>query len=786
MFKNYFKTAWRNLLKNKFYSLITVAGLAIGLTVGILILFWVQDERNIDGFHHNASQIYKLENRVGTNESRQIWTNTASAIGHLGKTEIPAIRDMVRLTDNSFFFTTFKAGNTKIFDEKKIFTDPSFFTMFDFPLIQGDPNNPFPDDNSVILTKSAAHKYFGDYDPMGKTILAGDSINLTVTGLIADFPLNSAFDFNLMLPINKLNKLPRDAGKSLANDFNSYSYSTFLLLQPGTDLASLSTRLRDLHLRTKSDDTDVEYLFLPLLKAHLYKSDGTESGMETVRMFTIIALIILGIACINYVNLSTARSMLRAKEVSLRKIVGAARSQLFLQFIVETTLVFLVATLVSLGLMALLMPYFNDLSGKQLRFDLFNPHLWTVIGITIACTLLVSSIYPAMLLSSFDPLKAIKGKIAVRLNDVFFRKSLVVTQFAFSVILIICTFIIGKQLSFMQSKKLGYDREQTFSFFADPSNNFEAIRNDMNRSSAVTGLAKSNWLNVVKMDYQTGNNDFDGKPPGSTLMIYPIAIDQDFIPFFKMEMTAGQNFKGLPADSNHFILNETTARQTGLKDPIGKRFKIWNNEGTIIGIVKDFHFASLKSKIEPAIFLYNKDKWGRLYVRTTGAKAGEAIALAEKTWKKYNADVPFSYAFLDETYAGLYKTEQRTGTLFNIFAGIAIFISCMGLLGLTAYTAQVRTREIGVRKVLGASVPVIIGLLARDFIKLVLIAIVIAIPLAWYVMDKWLADFAYKTHIGWMVFALSGFVAILIALTTISYQSIRTALANPIKSLRTD
>ncbi|RYY61187.1 MAG: ABC transporter permease [Chitinophagaceae bacterium] len=785
MFKNYFKTAWRNLVKNRFYSVITILGLTIGLTVGLLILFWVQDERNIDGFHKHADNIYKLENRVGTGDSRQIWTSTASAIGYLGITEVPAIRDMVRLTYDSYF-STFKVGTNKIFAESNIFTDPSLFTMFDFPLIQGNTDKPFPDDNSVVLTQSAAKKYFGDYDPMGKVIVADDSVNLTVTGIIADFPRNSAFNFNLMLPITILNRKYGKPGHSLSDNFEYFNYKTFLQLQPNTNLATLSTTLRNLHLRTKAEDTDVEYLFLPLRKAHLYKSDGSEDGITSVRMFTIIAIIILVIACINYVNLSTARSMLRAKEVSLRKIVGAAKTQLFAQFVVETAVVFIVATLLSLGLMALTMPFFNDISGKQLVFDLFNPQLWKVIGITIGCTLLVSSIYPALLLSSFDPLKAIKGVISVKLNDVFFRKSLVVTQFAFSVILIISTFVISRQLHYIQSKKLGLDKEHTFSFFVSPDNNFEAIRNDLAKSPVVTGVAKSNWLNIIDMSNQTGNNDYDGKPANSTFMVYPIAVDKDFIPFFKMELTEGSNFTNMPADSSHFILNETAIKTTGIKNPIGKRFRLWGIEGTIIGVVKDFHFASIKNKIEPAIFHYNGDKFGRLYVRTTAGHDKEALALAEQSWNRHNAGIPFGYAFLDENFSRLYTSEKTTGKLFNIFAGIAIFISCMGLLGLTAYTAQVRTKEIGVRKVLGASVPTIIRLLAKDFIRLVLIAILVASPIAWYAMNKWLGDFVYRVDIGWVVFVMSAGLSILIALVTISFQSVRAALANPIKSLRTD
>ncbi|RYY55563.1 MAG: ABC transporter permease [Chitinophagaceae bacterium] len=786
MFRNYFKTAWRYIIRNKFYSAITVLGLTIGLAVGLLILFWVNDERSIDAYHSKAKDIYKLENRVGTGESRQIWTHTASAIGYLGKTEVPAIKDMVRFSYDNYF-SKFRINNEKIHYEEFIFADPTLFSMFDFPLIKGNKTNPFPDNNSVVITAGTAKKYFGDADPMGQTIQADDSVNMTVTGVIANLPGKSSFRFNMVFPIDIINRRYTDATKKPESNFQEYNYATYLQLQPGTNLAALSTTLRNLHLRTKPDDTDVEYLFLPLTQSHLYHSDGTEAAMGAVRMFTIIAIIILAIACINYVNLSTARAMLRAKEVSLRKIVGAGRLQLFAQFVVETAIVFVMATILALGLIALLMPMFNQLAGKQMLFDPLSPDLWKTIGLTIAGTLVISSIYPALLLSSFDPLKAIRGKISVRVNDVFFRRALVVVQFCFSVILIISTFVIARQLHFIASKKLGYNKENTFAFFVGVDNNLAALKQELSKSRAVTSMALSDGLNIVNMANQTGNNDFDGKQPNSTFMVYPMAINQDFIPFFQIEMAAGRNFSGMPADSAHFILNETAIKTTGIKNPVGKRFTLQGVKGTIIGVVKDFHFASVKSKIEPAIFRYhNKDNWGRLYVRTTGEQTKAAVDVAEKVWNKFNPGVPIGYSFLDETYHRLYTDEQRTGKLFNLFAGIAIFISCMGLLGLTAYTAQVRTREIGVRKVLGATVPGIVSLLARDFLLLVLVAICIASPVAWYVMDKWLGDFAYRVDIGWTVFVLSAGLSILIALLTISFQSIRAALANPIRSLRTD
>lgn len=788
MIKNYFKTAWRNLVKNKFYTFINISGLTAGLTVGILILLWVQDETSYDDFHKQAASIYRLENRVGTGESIQIWESTAAPIGVLAKKELPEVKDVARLSNN-YRFNLFKYGDKVFNEEHTAFADPSFFNMFDFKLVKGNKAKPFTDINAVILTETTAKKYFGDEEPIGKVLSSDNHTNFTVTGIIKDFPKNSSIQKDMLLPMDLLATVMyagETNGRNLDNDFHQFAYETYLQLQPGTDLKQLAVKLKQIHLRNKADDTDVEYLSQPLANMHLYHADGTEAGMETVRMFIIIALLILAIACINYVNLSTARSMLRAKEISMRKIVGAAKYHLFLQFVVETALLFLLATGLSILLMYILMPWFNQVSGKELVLDLADLHIWKVICITIVATLLASSIYPALLLSSFEPLKALKGKISARVSDVLFRRILVVTQFAVSVVLIAGTLIISKQLDFIRNKKLGYDKENVFAFFMrDMNKHFDAVRADLLKQPGVTDVTRASG-NLVQLGSQTGNNYWEGKGKDETMMVRPMAIDKNFMSFFNMQLKQGETFTGSVADSTHFILNETAVATARIKDPVGKKFKLWDVEGTIIGVAKDFHVGSMKNKIEPVVFYYTPANMAAIYVKTTGRDAPKAIAASEKQWKQYNADFPFSYMFLDEVFNNMYKTEQRTGILFNVFALIAIAISCLGLFGLATYTAQVRTREIGVRKVLGASVPGIIRLLAADFIKLVLVAIVIAVPVAWYMMNKWLQDFAYKTDIGWLVFVLAGVAAIAIAVFTISFQAIKAAVANPVKSLRTE
>jgi putative ABC transport system permease protein len=516
----------------------------------------------------------------------------------------------------------------------------------------------------------------------------------------------------------------------------------------------------------------------------LYRADGTNAGIQTVRIFIVIAILILVIACINYVNLSTARSMLRSKEISMRKIVGANKSQLFLQFVLETVLLFVLASIIAIGLIFALIPLFNSVSGKHLVFNLADYHIWLVALMSVTATLIASSIYPALLLSSFDPLKSLKGKISARVGDAAFRKILVVTQFSFSVMLIAGTLIITQQLNYIRSKELGYDKTHVFSFWMrDMGKSYDAVKAELLKQPGITGVTRSSG-DIVNIGSISGDNDWDGKEANQTFIVHPMAIDKDFISFFKMNMVEGAVFTGAVSDTTHFILNEAAVHELNMKKPIGRRFRMWNIHGTIIGVIKNFHFASMKEKIGPAVFIYDPRFYGTMYVRTTGKDAAKAVETAGAQFSKYNGEYPFSYSFMEDTFNKLYQSEQQEGTLFNYFSAIAIFISCLGLLGLAAYTAQVRTKEIGLRKVLGASVSNIIRLLAKDFIRLVLIAIVIAIPVAWYFMNLWLEDFAYRIPVRAAIFVYAGLLAIVIAFATISIQSIRAAVANPVKSLK--
>lgn len=784
MFRNYLKTAWRNLLKNKFYSLLNIAGLTAGLATGILILLWVRDESGYDAFEKKGPSIYRMEIFGGTGASRQIWTADVAPMGPLAKQLLPEVREQARMVENNSF-SLYSAGRKSFTEDHAAFTDPSIFTMFDLVTINGDAAHPFPSASSVVLTESTALKYFGSTAITGRILTADKTVLFTVSAVVKDFPKNSFLkDIHMLMPMAYLKTRLLAVHQDMDNDFSSFNYMTFLQLEPGTEMAALKTKLRNIHLAHKADDTDVSYLLLPLAKNHLYNADGTNHGIETVNLFNIVALLILSIACINYVNLSTARSMLRAKEISMRKIAGAAKHQLFIQFVVETTILFLLAAILSILLIAALMPVFNRISGKELVFNLGDYHIWILILITIAGTLVASSIYPALLLSSLEPLKALKGRFSASPGDALFRKILVVIQFTFSVVLITGTLMITRQLDFIHKASIGYDKNYVFSFrMREAGTHYEAVRAELLKSSAVKDITRTSNT-IFPSDNITGDNDWDGKAPHQTFIVHPLAIDRDLISFFKLKIVSGRPFTGAVADSTHFILNETAVKETGLKDPVGKRFRLWGQNGTITGVVRDFHLASLREKIAPVVLYYHPSNLATLYIRTSAGGAAEAIQAAKVQFSRYNGEYPFSYTFLDETFDSLYRSEQQESTLLNYFSGIAILISCLGLLGLAAFTAQVRTREIGVRKVLGASVSSIITLLAADFIWLIFIAICIAIPVAWYTINSWLQSYAYKASLNWTVFLSAGVIALIIALITLSFQTMKAALASPVKSLR--
>ncbi|HEV3413531.1 MAG TPA: ABC transporter permease [Puia sp.] len=789
MLKSFLQIAIRTIRRNSFYSLLNITGLAIGLAIGVMILLWVKDERSFDNFHHNAAEIYKINSHLGTGADARIWGGSPSPLAVYARNSVPEVAKAVRVSGRwNEFLTTYA---TKTFLESNTaFVDPDFFTVFDFPLLEGNRNHPFTDDHSIVITQSVARKYFGNTDPMGKTLVFDKKVNFTVTAVLADFPANSSINYDIIFPMDlKAHTFTGNGDwKTIDEDLGNFLYTIYIQLKPTASPAAVESKLSAIYRDKKGPDGKTDFFTLqPLSSLHLITADGNTSALSIVRIFTAVAILILIIAGINYVNLSTARSMLRSKEVSVRKIIGAGRPQLFFQFVTESALLFLFASFLAFGLILLLLPLYNNLAAKQLVFSLKDPGVWLVIGCTIAATLAAASIYPALLLSAFRPIDALKGKIAsLGVSNAGFRKILVVTQFACSVGLIISTVVIRDQLRYIREKNLGFDQSQVFSVAMRDGmhSHYKAITNELRRLPAVQSLAATE-SSLVGLNGETGDTWWEGKDPSKMFLINTGYVDEHFIPTLKMQLAAGSNFTGSPADSTHYILNETAVKAMGMKNPVGKPFSLHDVRGTIIGVVKDFNFASLKEAVQPLILSYDSAAW-RLYIRTNPGQAADAIAAVRHFWQQYDGAYPFSYSFLDDDFDKLYRADQRVGTLFNVFALVAIIISCLGLFGLATYSAQIRTKEIGIRRVLGASVANVTSLLAKDFIALILLAFLIAAPVAGYLMSGWLRNYAYRTQLTVGIFAGTALIILALALLTICTQAIRAALANPIKSLRTE
>jgi putative ABC transport system permease protein len=788
MFSNYLTTALRSLRNNKTYSFINIAGLALSLAVSILLLLWVNDELSYDRFNVNAANIYKLSPKF---DDQNIWYMTPAPIAVYAKKEVPEVEDACRVTGNGRV-SLFEYNGKKITERHNCLADASFFSMFTYPLVEGNPQHPFTDAHSIVLSETTAKTFFGDEDPMGKILKGDDKKLYTVTGVMKDMPANSYFRYNIVFNFQQLEQEydTTSSFKTLNTNWDQYSYESFVLLKPNASPALAAQSLAIVHRRNYDIPANkhLTYLLNPLTKMHLYALDGKEQGMMVVRVFFIIAAIVLLIACINYVNLITARAMKRSKEISLRKIVGAGKAELFIQFLSESLLAFLIALVLATGIIYLVMPLYNAISGKNIVFELWSPSVLAVYGLTLLATLLLAGIYPAITLSSFKPLEAMKGKLSGIGNKGNFRKVLVVVQFSFSIMLITSTIIIGKQLKYIREKNLGYDKENVFSFrMRDISGHYDAAVAELQKQPGILGVTASG-ADIINSSSGSSDVDWDGKRVDQqSFTITQMPVERNFVQVMGMQLVEGKGFTGSPADSANFILNETAIKATGIKEPvIGKRLTFQGIKGVIAGVVKDFHFQDMHQKIPPLLMQYDKNSRGEMYIRTTGKDAPRALAAAETVWKVYNADYTFEYTFLDSQFDDLYKSDTRVGQVFNCFAIVTILISCLGLFGLVTFTAESKVKEIGVRKVLGAGVPQIVTLLSKHFLVLVLIAALIAFPVAWYGLNSFLQGYAYRTGLSWWVFGAAGAITLSVALLTVIFKCLQAALANPVKSLRAE
>ena len=792
MIKNYLQIAYRTLVKNTTYSLINITGLGISLAASILLLLWVWDELSFDRFNTNVDRLYTAAPAFDK-ERKITFSTTPAPLAVFAKKELPAVADACRISDNGGILMQYK--DKKFVQEKTCYADPSLFTMFSFPLLAGNKNKPFTGNRSMVVSATVANKYFGNEDPVGKVIRVDNKDNYTVTGVMKDMPENSSLRYGLVMPFDVLNEGydGKSYWKSLNGDWGNYNYNTYFLLKPGANVAGLGKQLAAMHKRNTPNNNDgmdhyLDYMVQPLKDVHLYAATGEDNGAQTVKIFFVIAVVILLIACINYINLVTARATKRAKEVSVRKVIGAGRKHLFWQFITESVVVFVIAMALSVGLIFIAMPFYNSLSGKELSFSFFDSRVLLLYVAALVATVGLAGVYPALTLSSFSPALALKGMIPGLGRNATFRKTLVVVQFTCSVVLIISTVIIGQQLTYIRQKNLGLDRENIFSL---NSQNFlqhrDAIRAELEKAPGIAGVTFAN-NDVLNIGSSTGDIEWEGKPADmSNFMVSQVSAASNFTKVLNIQMAAGEGFNGMPSDSGKIVLNETAIQQMHLPNPVGKKIRFHDKEVVIAGVAKDFHFQNMRNPITPcAIFINPGWMWWKMYVKTKPGEASQAVASVQKLWKQYNADYDFNYKFLDESFDDMYRSDIHVGQLFNCFAGIAILISCLGLFGLVTYTAETKVKEIGIRKTLGATAGNIIGLLSRDFMKLVLVSLLVAFPLAWFMMNKWLLNYAYRTTLQWWVFAVAGACAFAIALLTVSSKAFRAAQSNPVKALRSE
>lgn len=789
MLKNYLLVALRNLKRNKTFSFINILGLALGMVCSVLIMLWVLDERSVDNFHDKGARLYSVHERQYYDNKKTAGNYTP---GLLPEELIKVIPEIEMATGYAWADnTTFEAGE-KILKVRGNHASPDFFKMFSFPLIEGNAKTALSSPLGIAISRKMATDFFGSPKAaMGKTMRYDNRKDFTVSAVFENLPANSIFRFNYLF-----NWEAFLTDNDWAKDWGNNGPSTFILLRADANPALVEKKLTHFLKKYNTEITEAFRIELGMqrfdemyLHSNFKEDKITGGRIEYVRLFSLVAVFILLIACINFMNLTTARSVKRSKEIGVRKVVGAIRPVLIRQFIGEAILIAFFSVLLALVLLFLLLPVFNQLTGKQIVFPFRSVTFWvSLAGLTVVTGILSGS-YPALFLSSFRPITVLKGTLKLSNGSAWFRKGLVVFQFALSIILIIGTIVVSQQVQYIQTKNLGYDRENLLfvPLEGDLLSKYKVFKEEALQLPGVKVMSRITQI-PVQVDNSTGGIDWEGKDPAARPMFTQLGIGYDFIKTMNLQMVQGRDLsKDFASDSAGYILNETALKKTGYKDPIGKPFTFWQKKGTIIGIVKDFHFASLHAPILPLILHpAETGNWGQAMIRTEAGKTKETLADLEKLCKELNPKYPFSYQFADEEYQKLYKSEQIVHKLSNYFALLAIIISCLGLLGLAMFTAEQRVKEFGIRKVLGASIRSLFTLLSKDFLVLVLIAFVIAIPLAWWSMHAWLQDFEYRVNISWWAFAIAGIAALLIALCTISFQAIKAALANPVKSLRSE
>ncbi len=805
MLRNYFVIAWRNLWRNKAFSLLNIGGLTLGLACSGLIFLWVNDEYRVDAFHSNKQRLYTVYEKIIMDDHVQAGYYTPAPLAAELQRTVPEIERAVtvRLSDDPRSFE----ANHKTLKEKGNYAADGYLTLFTYPLLAGNATTALQDPGNIVLTRKMAEDFFGSVQAaMGKTIRLEDRVDYRVAAVTENVPVHASSSFDFLLPWSAyIHEHP-----SWGNQWDSYSPRTYILLRPGADEKVVGEKIKDFlpkYNRKLNEHLRVE-LYLQRYDAgylHSDFKDGVISGgrIEQVRLFGIVAVVVLLIACINFMNLTTALSLKRAREIGIRKVAGALRGGLIRQFIGEAILLVALAGLLSLGVVAWVLPAFNTFTGKEISLPLADPGFWGSAAALIVVTGVVSGGYPAFYLSSFDPVRVLKGAIGMgtrsgSASSVFgalgLRKGLVIFQFVLSITLIVGAIVISQQVNFIQSMDTGYDRKDLIYIPLEGKlpTEYALLRQEALRLPGVVGVTRMSSA-PTELNNSTLGMDWDGKDPYSKSIFTIASAGYDFVKTMKLSLVQGRDFsREFATDSVGYLINETALGKIGYSDPIGKPLRLAGRSGTIIGVLKDFHFNSLHETIQPLVVsLGEEDTEGAMLVRVGHAAAGpvstrKVLAGLDGICHRLNPAFPFTYHFADEEYRHLYRSEQVVNVLADLFALLAIGISCLGLLGLALYTAQQRTREIGIRKVLGASAGSVFGLLSKEFLVLVFIALMIAAPLGWWVMSRWLEEFAYRIDMHWTIIAIAGAVTMGIALATVSVQAVRAARTNPVKSLRSE
>ena len=788
MIKNYFKTAWRNLVRNKIFSFINIIGLGLGIAASLFIYLWIQDEKSKDNFHENTERLYQVivSDKDKNGALSNSYDNTPGLLADALKNQVPEITEAATVIwENDFLFTV----GEKIGKEKGRYVGPDFFNLFSFPLLKGNKATALSTPDNIVISRKIADKYFGKQDPIGKSIRINDNRDYLVSGIVADAPENSTLTFDFVMP----SQHGFEDSHWMIDGWNHFGPSTYVMLRSHASLAGVNAKLKDFLYKQDKVLND-KVISLQLFRdRYLYSrfTNGIADGgrIEYVRLFSVIAIFILLIACINFMNLATARSAKRSREVGVRKVAGAMKGTLVRQFLFEAIITTILSVLVALALVILLLPFFNQLTEKNVSLHIGDPSLIITLLLLTLITGFIAGSYPALFLSSLKPISVLKGSLKFKNADKIFRKGLVVFQFTLSILLIICTIVVYKQMNYVQEKNLGLDRSRLIYMpvEGDLVKNYENFKREVQLSGNIENISFCG-TEPTNVGWWSPGMQWEGKDPEDKTLFAQVEVSYDFLKTMKIDLVEGRDFSpSLPTDSTNFIINEAAAKYMKMQHPVGASFSHGNMKGKIIGLVKDYHFRSLHNPVAPAfINLAPEPESGIAIIRAWPNKIKQTLATIEAVSKKYNSKYPFDYSFVDDDLKRQYHSEMTVGQLAGVFAFIAIFISCMGLFGLSMFMAEQRTKEIGIRKVIGASVSGIVALLSQNFLVLVVIAFLIASPVAWWAMNKWLQDFAYRTDIGWTVFAGTALMALCIAMLTISFQAIRAAIANPVKSLRTE